>query len=196
MHRSEAEGRFGEAEPAVMTRPKVASQSEVARGLRSSVCARAQTIGVEFRAVTFRTRVYSWTRRETRATPNSANFPLAGSVPTFLFGHRLRQNRKWRESLPATNAKTSPPHPDGSSLSTFADAYYSKTDSRGASANSRHKNEPQNQWVKNRLGQAPVRQQKSSPLAGKREEKPARDFALRATTKKFQGRRDGETKGL
>ena len=63
MHRSAAEGRFGEAEPAVMTRPKVASQSEVARGLRSSVCARAQTIGVEFRAVTFRTRVYSWTRR-------------------------------------------------------------------------------------------------------------------------------------
>ena len=63
MHRSEAEGRFGEAEPAAMTRPKVASQSEVARGLRSCVCARAQTIGVEFRAVTFRTRVYSWTRR-------------------------------------------------------------------------------------------------------------------------------------
>ena len=31
--------------------------------------------------------------------------------------------------------------------------------------------------------QAPGRQQKSSPLAGKREEKPARDFALRATTK-------------
>ena len=47
MHRSEAEGRFGEAEPAG----------------RASVCARAQTIGVEFRAVTFRTRVYSWTRR-------------------------------------------------------------------------------------------------------------------------------------
>ena len=47
MHRSEAEGRFGEAEPAVMTRPKVASQSEVARGLRSSVCARALLIGVD-----------------------------------------------------------------------------------------------------------------------------------------------------
>ena len=47
MHRSAAEGRFGEAEPVVMTRPKVASQSEVARGLRSSVCARALLIGVE-----------------------------------------------------------------------------------------------------------------------------------------------------
>ena len=46
MHRSEAEGRFGEAEPAAMTRPKVASQSEVARGLRASVCARATRIGV------------------------------------------------------------------------------------------------------------------------------------------------------
>ena len=52
MHRSEAEGRFGVAEPEVMTRPKVASQSEVARGLRASVCARAQTIGVVFRAFT------------------------------------------------------------------------------------------------------------------------------------------------
>ena len=40
MHRSEAEGRFGEAEPEVMTRPKVASQSEVARGLCASVCSR------------------------------------------------------------------------------------------------------------------------------------------------------------
>ena len=48
MHRSEAEGRFGEAEPAG----------------RSSVCARAQTIGVEFRAFTFRTRVYFWTGRK------------------------------------------------------------------------------------------------------------------------------------
>ena len=48
MHRSEAEGRFGAAEPAVMTRPKVASQSEVARGLRASVCARALLIGVKF----------------------------------------------------------------------------------------------------------------------------------------------------
>ena len=47
MRRSEAEGRFGEAEPAVMTRPKVASQNEVARGLRSSVCARAPLIGVK-----------------------------------------------------------------------------------------------------------------------------------------------------
>ena len=48
MHRSEAEGRFGAAEPAVMTRPKVASQSEVARGLRASVCARATPFGVKF----------------------------------------------------------------------------------------------------------------------------------------------------
>ena len=69
MHRSEAEGRFGEmhrrsllrreparsapegaarrcAEPEAMTRPQVASRSEVARGLRTSVCARATRIGV------------------------------------------------------------------------------------------------------------------------------------------------------
>ncbi len=51
--RSEAEGRFGEAEPAVMTRPTVASQSEVARGLRASVCARAQTIGVNISTLVF-----------------------------------------------------------------------------------------------------------------------------------------------
>ena len=47
MHRSEAEGGFGAAEPAVMTRSEVALQSEVARGLRSSVCARALLIGVD-----------------------------------------------------------------------------------------------------------------------------------------------------
>ena len=41
-----SKGRFGEAEPEVMSRPKVASQSEVARGLRASVCARAPLIGV------------------------------------------------------------------------------------------------------------------------------------------------------
>ena len=64
MHRSAAEGRFGEmhrrsllrreparsapegaarrcAEPEAMTRPQVASRSEVARGLRASVCAKA-----------------------------------------------------------------------------------------------------------------------------------------------------------
>ena len=64
MHRSEAKGRFGEmhrrsllrreparsvpegaarrcAEPVAMTRPQVASRSEVARGLRTSVCAKA-----------------------------------------------------------------------------------------------------------------------------------------------------------
>ncbi len=46
MHRSAAEGRFGEAEPAAMTRPQVASRSEVARGLRASVCAGARTLGV------------------------------------------------------------------------------------------------------------------------------------------------------
>ena len=45
MHRSAAEGRFGEAEPAAMTRPQVASRSEVARGLRASVCAGARTLG-------------------------------------------------------------------------------------------------------------------------------------------------------
>ena len=65
MHRSAAEGRFGVAEPVG----------------RASVCAGAQTIGVEFRAVTFRTRVYSWTRHRLDSQSDRRDFPLDRRPP-------------------------------------------------------------------------------------------------------------------
>ena len=103
MHRSAAEGRFGVAEPVG----------------RASVCARAQTIGVEFRAVTFRTRVYSWTRRTliceghgwlffavlgiirthiAQGTPlmDTMLYPGTGARSAACSIHRPRLRRRWR----------------------------------------------------------------------------------------------------
>ena len=64
--------------------------------------ARAQTIGVEFRAVTFRTRVYSWTRR----TDGHGGRIIWYNIPTpkdvlgwSIKEKRWKQNRRWRPKI-------------------------------------------------------------------------------------------------